>query len=102
MAFAHKLQAYARYEVPKDYKLLKWCARLLLFLVIAGIWAIPYQLVPKESNAYLQLFVKTLLPATGGCFSLFAFFDTLSLKLGLYQIKEYSEHQDEEQPFVFE
>ena len=74
----------------------------MVFAVIMAPFAIPYELVSKENNAYMQLFLKTLLPSTFGCFCVFAFFDGVCLKLSLYEEKVV-ESEDEEmlmKPFL--
>jgi len=55
--------------------------------VVLVPFAIPFFLVSNEANAYVQLFFKTLLPATLACFCIFGFYDAGCIKLGLYQRK---------------
>ena len=82
MIFAHKF--CSPHAFPEKYGVLKWFGRFLLFAVIAVLFYIPYEMVSKEANIYLQLLLKVLLPQVLGYFSIFGLFDIVCIKLSLY------------------
>ena len=105
---SHQYPGVLRGEVLDDNLLkpvLRLCVAIVMCLPAVGIAF----LEGHDSNLYLQLLTKTLLPTFLGGFTIFGLVDIVNIKLGLLQLSTLEEGlvkgrfaQSEQQPYALD